>query len=721
MFRSKSKKLCADLVVGQGMASSEADCAARCAAESTCSYFSFGDNSWCRLTKTCDQIQTDKDQDHSFVVYRKLTIDVQPYANFHFRSVTVDPEAHLDIADWYAEIETNSSYGGLDGCLYAPNTCFGSTKCSHKNWIPHEQELNRVIQKVVLDQDDVHLVARSRFAYALEACQNLCCRSSSPLSLQDRVALCGQKFSICNAKYSDHRYEENSEDRMFEELDLLNDRCMVDMTVLGALVITSRVGGPDIQMKWGRRQGNCKNLLEDVSVQSGVNASNIALHGSSMTFAEMHTVIDHFKRMGFTEEEATALMGAHSFAKQHKYAGVWAPRRGGHGFCNTLRGGGVDEFLGANDTWGDGNFWDRTPDRLDNDYFKLMVEADGLEDENNCCGSETKYGCSTRWEEGDTPDLTQGCRHQWCMRSPTPWMPLNAEEKDWAMLSTQISLDQWNASKFPEAAPSPIRLVRLAADQVLVHNPKTKKAVKAFADSESAFHQAYAAAFSKMVSLGYQPGELKTCSQAPKGDFQLYDGIGRRLCADPHLWQGHVASRTDCEDKCAAESRCGYYSFWVDTAWCRLTTTCCSRGAQNANIEIHKKMGHPGLPVWKVRAGPGRFACQETPGSVIVHLHGSSCQADCQQRCAQDHECKYATFWWSGGNWCSLMRSCDKLIGHHAQTITVYEKPQPESSPEARKKRARSRWQGARHSPQSRHARSQQGRPEKRWPSAAKR
>jgi len=108
-------------------------------------------------------------------------------------------------------------------------------------------------------------------------------------------------------------------------------------------------------------------------------------------------------------------------------------------------------------------------------------------------------------------DLEKGCRHQWCMRSNNPWGPRDASERNWALLSTQIKLPMFQRGGKPKQNWD-IRLVRLAADQLLIHNERTKQAVKKFAANNSAFLEDYGAAFQKMISIGYAPGELKSCS-----------------------------------------------------------------------------------------------------------------------------------------------------------------------------------------------------------------
>jgi hypothetical protein len=291
-----------------------------------------------------------------------------------------------------------------------------------------------------------------------------------------------------------------------QEQSLRADKCIVDMHVFGALVITEAVGGPAIQMTWGRKQADCNNVLKDVPTPDGSEWQTPALNAAPVgSFHTLDTLVADFARIGFNETEMTALMGAHSFGKMHKYAGTWSPRKFARGYCGSDR-----------ERWGDGGFWDRTPDVLDNDYFKLLSSTNA-DDKQVCCGPRNRFGCWTTsspmeyWNKTEVPG--QGCRTSWCMRSATQLSPRRKSEADWAMVSTQISMPQWNESKFGNA-PS-VRLFLLAADWALLENQEAKKAVDAYAKSQHAFHHAYAQAFSKLIALGYPeagPGALKHCA-----------------------------------------------------------------------------------------------------------------------------------------------------------------------------------------------------------------
>jgi hypothetical protein len=368
-------------------------------------------------------------------------------------------------------------------------------------------------------------------------------------------------------------------------------------------------------------------------------------------------------------------MGAHSFAKQHKYGGIWHPRNNGHGYCNSSRGG---EHAVGTEKWGYGNFWDRTPNNLDNDYFKLLDEAN-ISDETNCCGGMAEFGCSTTYESLENVDLQQGCRHQWCMRSAGTRAPRNAASRDWALLSTQYSRDQFDGPPMMfDGAPhptDPVRLVRLAADQVLIHNNRSRQAVARFAANNSAFLEAYAAAFGRLINLGQV--SLNRCRPSENA-FELFEGPGRLKCATTEGANNRLSSTRfrgyeDCETKCADEPRCAYFA--TNKKRCSLYETCCSRAGSRGGTRIYKKMNHQGPAVWAVHKDASRFFCAAEP-SYLANTTGSTvmCQAECQKLCAAIPECNFATFKWTGrGANCFLTTSCTLATGHE-ETFTVYQK-----------------------------------------------
>jgi hypothetical protein len=42
----------------------------------------------------------------------------------------------------------------------------------------------------------------------------------------------------------------------------------------------------------------------------------------------------------------------------------------------------------------------------------------------------------------------------------------------------------------------------------------------------------------------------------------------------------------DCRDRCTQEPDCGYFTYWNDTMWCRLTTHCCFAEDNDPEVEM---------------------------------------------------------------------------------------------------------------------------------------
>jgi len=436
---------------------------------------------------------------------RQVFHDAQDHNSLKLKSIATNTVTSIDSASY-------GDYGGIDGCVYIP---FPDWRLG--SWI-HKKELNFPTEFVTLHYSHDAVVARAAQKYAIESCEALCCTNTF-LTTQEKHALCGPQLSICNPKIRhpiDTWHVRYQEPKWIHSLDnLVNDTCIVDMAVFGALLIIEKASGPKIEMTWGRRQADCTKLFANSKVDGEFKPFPIWLDQAPMnSFETLHTIVNDFARIGFSEREMAALMGAHSFGKMHKYAGDFAPREWTSGFCNSTRS-----------TWGEGAFWDRTPEKLDNDYFKIVASVNPAEKE-VCCGPMVKdKGCYTSydqknpknnikhpmqfWNGSEVPG--QGCNHKYCMRSAIPWGPRNKYEGNWAMLSTQVSLPKFNETKY-KAKARPTRLTLLAADLSLAENAKTLDAVKEFAHSEAAFQSAFHDAFDKTVKLGYPSGSIQTCS-----------------------------------------------------------------------------------------------------------------------------------------------------------------------------------------------------------------
>lgn len=332
----------------------------------------------------------------------------------------------------------------------------------------------------------------------------------------------------------------------------------MDMHVLGSLLIIEKAGGPSMDMVWGRRQADCNKLFDNSKVTQDLKSHPIWLQASPFgSFDQPQHVVEDFRRMGFDEREMAALMGAHSFGKIHKYAGDFAPRQYAAGFCNSDR-----------TEWADGFFWDKTPDKLDNEYFKSL-DSSNADDKEVCCSKHGTHGCRTtpNVEKGHKMEFRtnnslvpgQGCNHKWCMRSATPWYPRHEDEANWAVVSTHETMPQWNEEKYGEAKPA--RFMMLAADWALIQDPTARAAVKEFAQSEEAFQTAFQQAFDKAMKLGYSSNSLQTCS-------------GASALSPPPVQHAGIGG---CWGKCNGPGWCDGY--------CGDGNVCCRKGWESDPVE----------------------------------------------------------------------------------------------------------------------------------------
>jgi len=203
---------------------------------------------------------------------------------------------------------------------------------------------------------------------------------------------------------------------------------------------------------------------------------------------------------------------------------------------------------------GDGGFWDRTPQKFDNDYFKLFV-GEKFDGKYVCCGSSFwngKYreckrtGTMVRnpkphsitmdsWckdceksEEGCTGDcegygkdaksLLLGLQKGY--GSPERVGPCD-KDVNWCrddrkgrqhMKSTKAWHEPLHSFlKKGHHHGTTMRLVRLPGDWALLSKPTTVQIMNKFAEDEEAFFKTFGEAWTKVVTMGYG-GKLKKCA-----------------------------------------------------------------------------------------------------------------------------------------------------------------------------------------------------------------
>merc|ERR1719223_878159 len=420
----------------------------------------------------------------------------------------------------------DDGYGGVDGCLYSPLTggTTGLPKPSHNRNIPQE------------------------FPWALDICSSLC-----------QSGMSGMAF--CS-----HGVES----------------CVVDMTVLASLVVIESHGGPRMPMTWGRQRGNCERMLVTPFTRDQDDRITYGEY-PGLRFAPDLTGIDDptsfrtvFHDLGFDAVDQTALMGAHSFGQLQVCAGglngiekgpfcsdpsllhpplsssnmtpECKPRIGTVSNCwkqssskllpvfAGMRDDDVDDDDSdeaeeddedGNDNFpekvgfGDGGFWDLTPTKFDNDYYKHF-SANHFDEKDNCCGKIKRGYCHRRGRmvriternsEGrgvaTEPIVGGSCSVEWC-RSDRKGRTHMKSTKLWHEPQHDILKKPWHHGTTK-------RMIRLAGDWALLGSDETRAAVGRFASDQDAFFDAFAGAWAKVISKGHT--ELQSCTAAGEGEL----------------------------------------------------------------------------------------------------------------------------------------------------------------------------------------------------------
>jgi len=191
--------------------------------------------------------------------------------------------------------------------------------------------------------------------------------------------------------------------------------------------------------------------------------------------------------------------------------------------------------------FGDGAFFDRTPQVLDNNYYKLFAH-ENFDGKDNCCGEVKHGGChrqgrmariTSRSQTGAAVTSTslpgrlvseQACSVGWC-------------RSDRKGRSHMKSTQAWHEPAHHTVKKSSHhgmvkRMVRLAADWALLANEETKKFVQLFAVEEHAFHSAFAEAWQKVISKTHVA--LSECTGPEPTNSEVDQWIKAAKCEDSH-------------------------------------------------------------------------------------------------------------------------------------------------------------------------------------------
>lgn len=401
-------------------------------------------------------------------------------------------------------------YGGVDGCLYSP--------LSGEDSGVHRADHNRNILSTLWDLPKMW-------------CTRLC-----------RSAL--KNTWLC----SNH------------------DACVVELMVLLSLETIESAGGPPMLMKWGRKKGDCEAILvtpfskDPVKLQQYTTKPALHLAPALTQMEQPHVYRNVFHNFGYNVRQQVALMGAHTFGQVEVCAGGFngiehgpfcghpektvpvitptsltktcVPSKGlpsgqGGKACWTRRGNWLRPAWRHKAGWtaygfGDGGFFDTTPHKFDNTYFKLFAH-ENFDAKDNCCGKVKHGAChrdgpmervvkrhettgrilqSVRLQGTEVGE--QACQVQWC----------RSDRKGRSHMKSTVAWHEppHQTVKHPALHGMVKRIVRLAADWALLGLDETREVVLEFADNETSFHEAFADAWGEVVTRGYDVAQMALCT-----------------------------------------------------------------------------------------------------------------------------------------------------------------------------------------------------------------
>lgn len=211
--------------------------------------------------------------------------------------------------------------------------------------------------------------------------------------------------------------------------------------------------------------------------------------------------------------------------------------------------------------FGDGGFWDQTPMRFDNDYYKHF-SSNQFGEKDNCCGKMKRGQChrrgrmvriSERDSDGRgvaTEEIVGGsCSVEWC-RSDRKGRTHMKSTKTWHEAPHDFVKKAWHHGPTK-------RMIRLAGDWALLGSEETSAAVGIFASDQDAFFDAFAGAWAKVISKGQT--ELESCTSSGEepmtNDYVQYF-YAALTCQDSASCRAdHVCTRPNIRASCPR--KCG--------------------------------------------------------------------------------------------------------------------------------------------------------------------
>jgi hypothetical protein len=367
-----------------------------------------------------------------------------------------------------------------------------------------------------------------------------------------------------------------------------------DLKVVGALAaLEEDARGPHVPMKWGREVPlDCQLRAGKYEKNTATNVNStqwIHIVPDSLSFSHQK-LLDVFTKLGFTQTDMVALMGAHSYGDVSQcsktlnkvevgnYCEKDRPKHwetvGGHKTerpvgaldkhgKNITKSGTYGKWRRISDKFDDGAVWDQTPACFDNRYYKTFASAK-FEWKDGCCGtstvrssqrggsSSTDMYCKAGRGVGDDNKATQYINgslrnngdicdetHPWCR---SDW-PYDGEEKhdkttmrnvyDFAFEDYQMPAGADGTWGMSAGWMKPV--FRMPPEWALLEDTTSKGLLAKYADSERDFFNDFANAFTKVLEMTPQKDVLEQC-QAVDCTFnrisQEFECDDRRFAAD---------------------------------------------------------------------------------------------------------------------------------------------------------------------------------------------
>jgi len=248
-----------------------------------------------------------------------------------------------------------------------------------------------------------------------------------------------------------------------------------DALTLAAAVAVEVAGGPPLQVTFGRTKGPCKTIIDCAA--RGTCAPKLQV--DLPRILRPPDLRQAFEHLGLDCEKQAALWGVQTLQK------AWEPGRAAN--CTSRACSRPEQWVGA---------LDRTPDRFDNDYFRLLATLPAIAGPGyalgvahhggethapaiRCCGRhDAERGCVEAAEDLQTKmgGLDEGSASLWCRMD-----------------------SQASSALFSSAHGNP---VLLDLDYVVAQDARLGPALAKFATDETAFFQSFKELFLDVTTRG---------------------------------------------------------------------------------------------------------------------------------------------------------------------------------------------------------------------------